>query len=144
MRAVLAAILLIGFPASTFSERPTQDDTEQAVRRALEVASKGYYTGSSEKDLEKLGDASAVALIRIYRDRDLSAAEIQSALLIVDLSFSAPGLVAVESDRKARAAMLLLKYLECETSDARLKQKILETKRSIGDARRALHPSPGD
>jgi hypothetical protein len=139
---VLVTLLLVGFPATTFSERPAQDQPEQAVRKALEATSKGYYTGSTEKNLEKLGDASAVELIRIYGDRDLSAAEVQSTLLIVDLSFSAPQLVTEELDRKPKAAMLLLKYLECETDDTRLKQKIVETRRSLGDARRVLRPSP--
>ena len=112
------------------------ENAGQVVRDALRVTSSGYYTGSTEKSLERLGDNAAIELIRIFEGRDLSPAEIRSALLIVDLSFAAPRVIAAESDRKPRATLLLLRYLDYQAREPELKDKILQTKRSLEEVQR--------
>jgi hypothetical protein len=108
-----------------------RDMAEQTVRNALQDLSEGQYTGSTEKNLERLGDSAAIELIRVIQGHDLSSSEIKNALLILEMSFASPRTIEIASDQKPRAALLLLRYLEYQTAEPELKNSIHQTKKSI-------------
>jgi hypothetical protein len=70
------------------------------------------YTGWDEKILNRAGDMAALALMRSLSMEDLNSSEKQrQTLLILKLAFEAPQLIAVNTDRRPTAAMLLLGYI---------------------------------
>ncbi len=69
-------------------------------------------SGWDEKELCRLGDASAVEVTKLIDGKDVSKDEIRQILLIIQFSFEAPLQIKVESDRQPRAASLLVENLE--------------------------------
>lgn len=104
---------------------------EQAVRDALNATTSGYYTGSAEKELEPLGDAAAIELIRDFAGRDLAPQEIRGSITVLRMSFAAPKLIVAQADRRPRAALLLLRYSEYQATDTALKQAVADAARSL-------------
>ena len=131
MRLLLQSVLLFTITGLLFGQEPVRENAEQAVRDAMKVTYAGYYTGSTEKNLERLGDKAAIELIRAFSGRNLNSAEIKSALLIVRMSFSAPRAIAQEADQKPRATLLLLRYLDYQAKDAEMKREISEAQKAL-------------
>ena len=69
-------------------------------------ASDGVYTSWDEKQLDKLGDAAAVALTKVVEGKDLAAEDIRQILLILTLSFNAPRMIAIEADKVHKNSVL--------------------------------------
>jgi hypothetical protein len=107
------------------------EGAESIVVTIMSRASDGTYTSWDEKDLNRLGDASAVALTKVIGGRDLDSSEIRQALLVLSLSFDAPRLIARDSDRNPRSALFLLQYLKHLPADAELKGRIEQTEMSL-------------
>ena len=69
-------------------------------------------TSSDEKVLNRAGDMAALAVIRSLSIEDLSSPEkARQTLLILNLAFAAPQLIAANTNRRPTAAMLLLDHL---------------------------------
>ena len=107
-------------------------DAEGAVRQALAHANEGY-SSTDVKELGWLGDASAVALTKIIGGRALEERDIESMLLIITLSYGAPRIVKIDSDREPRTTLFLLRYLALVTGDARVREKIASTLTYVRD-----------
>lgn len=140
MRASILASMLVLLAAGAASQpgpegaQVSYDDAERVVRTALQHLSEGVYTGSEDKGLSRLGDASSVALTKVYGGQDLTTDDIRHILLVVRFSFAAPRIVEVPSDRRPRTTMFLLKYLDRLAADPELKRQIAETKTSTEQA----------
>jgi hypothetical protein len=107
-------------------------DAEGAVRQALAHASEGF-TSTDVKELGWLGDASAVALTKVVGGRALEERDIEPLLLVITLSYNAPGIVKIDSDREPRTTLFILQSLELSTSNPRLKEKIKTTRGYVRD-----------
>ena len=130
MRVLLLSIVLITL-SGTLVGQAEPLDAEGAVRQVLTHAGQGTYTSTDEKELGWLGDASAVALTKISAGKELDAGDIGSILLIITLSYEDPRLVKADSDREPRTTLLLLRYANLATDDARLKSKIASTENYV-------------
>jgi hypothetical protein len=123
---VLPVFLFLGLAVS--QEATSPEAAEKAVQAAMSRASSGVYTSWDEKQLDKMGDAAAVALTKVVADKDLDPNEVRQALLILTLSFNAPRMIVIEADRSPRTALFVLKSLDSLVVDSDLKVRIRETR----------------
>jgi hypothetical protein len=93
----------------------------------------GVSWGQDTKALATGGDSCTGVLARYLSDRSLSDLEIGSALDIVDDCFYDPRRVEKPSDREPRGILLLLRYLEFQTSSSELKGTIAHVRKLILD-----------
>jgi hypothetical protein len=77
-----------------------------------------------------MGDAAAVVVTRVLAGRAVGTAEIDSVLVVLNSSFADPSMVRA-SDREPRTALFVLRYMDSSTSDAKLKQRIADTRNRI-------------
>ncbi len=78
-----------------------------------------------------MGDAAAVVVTKHLAGRKLSEAEIDGALVVLTGAFADPTFVKDEADRQRRTTLLLLRYFDLSTDDAKLKARIAEAKKYI-------------
>lgn len=100
------------------------------------VISSGGYSGTTDKQLSRMGDAAAVELARVIGGRTPTPNEIDGALLVLRLAFSNPKLVAAASDRTPGVALFVLQDLAHEAQDPGVKSRIAETRASVENASR--------
>ena len=84
-----------------------------------------------KKSWPRYGDASAVAVSKQTAGKDLSRDEIRQILLIVQISFEAPLQVKIESDRRPRAATVLVANLERMPAASGLTEEFAGTKKFL-------------
>ncbi len=115
MKRFLLPIIFILMTYTAFAQECSNDDfvsfceTKTAVFRLLSYPA---YTGSDEKVLNRAGDMAALAVIRSVSMEDLNSPEkARQILLILNMAFAAPQLIAADSNRRPTAAMLLLDHL---------------------------------
>jgi hypothetical protein len=130
-RWFLALLVFLAAVNLAYSQAGSQVSAAQAVHDAFKATSAGYYTGTTEKNLETLGDAAAVEVIKILGGRDLTSRDITSSLEIVKMSFASPKLIPREEDRNPRATLFLLRYLDFQATEPSLKRAIADTSRSL-------------
>ncbi len=129
MRLRLGFLLLLFSSLAVCQQGAGSDAAEKAVQTVMSRASDGVYTSWDEKQLDKLGDAAAVALTKVVGGKDLNPNEIKQALLILTLSFNAPRIIATEADKNPRAAFFVLKCLDhVVVDDPDLRKRVLETR----------------
>jgi MoxR-like ATPase len=126
LRFGLLVFLLSGL--AVCQEGTASEAAENAVQTVMSRASDGVYTSWDEKQLDKLGDAAAVALTKVIGNNDLNPDEIRQVLLIITLSFNAPRMIAIEADRSPRTAFFVLKCLDHLAVDPDLRNRISETR----------------
>ncbi len=97
------------------------------------VMGTGGSWGQDTKALATGGDSCTGVLARYLGDRSLSDREIGSALSIVDSCFYDPSRVERPSDREPRGVLLLLRYLEFQTSSSELRTTIAHARKLILD-----------
>ncbi len=107
----LAAFAFIAAICLSPSVSRAQTDAEQDVQTAWNLAQQGRYTGVQEKRLGRLGDASAVELMKLLADKPLGDADIPAILLVVRLSYNFPKGVEETTNREPRATLYLLRSL---------------------------------
>jgi hypothetical protein len=139
-RVLLLSAICIALPAALLCQAEPLD-AESAVRQALAHANEGF-TSTDAKELGWLGDASAVALTKITGGRLLEERDIEPMLLIVTLSYSAPRIVKVDSDREPRTTLFLLRSLDLSTTDPRLREKISTARMYVRDQYEKLIKAP--
>jgi hypothetical protein len=107
--------MLVLLTYTAFAQKCSNDEfvsfceTKATVLRLLSYPA---YTGSDEKVLNRAGDMAALAVIRSVSMEDLNSPETaRQILLILNLAFAAPQLIAANTDRRQTAAMLLLDHL---------------------------------
>ena len=108
MRTVLVILLMAVSSTGVLSQPTSKDlDAERVVSIVLSRASEQMYTSWDAKELNKLGDASAVALTKLLGNRELAPAEINQVLLIIRLSFNAPRMIEADSDVQPRTTLFV-------------------------------------
>jgi hypothetical protein len=119
MKRFLLPVMFILMTYTAFAQQCSNDDfvsfcdTKAAVLRLLSYPA---YTASDEKVLNRAGDMAALAVIRSVSMEDLDSPEkARQILLILNLAFAAPQLIASNTNRRPTAAMLLLDHL-CKTN----------------------------
>lgn len=105
-----------------------QFDNESTIRQVMTQASQQTYTSTGQKQLRRLGDATAVALTKVIGGRALNQHDVQPVLLMLELSFSDFRFVEISADRQPRTTLVLLNYLDSVTSNTELKAKIGSTR----------------
>jgi hypothetical protein len=115
MTKFLLPVMFFVLTTTTTPQKCSNDDfgsmceVKAAVIRLLSYPA---YTSWDEKILNRAGDAAALALVRSLSMEDLNSSEKErQTLLILKLAFEAPQLIAVNTDRRPTAAMLLLGYI---------------------------------
>jgi len=114
-------------------------ETKAAVLRVLSYPS---YTGWDEKVLNRAGDMAALAVMRSVSMEDLNSPEkARQTLLILNLAFAAPQLIAANTDRRPTAAMLLLDHLNKSNYDREHVNEIANTRYEIQHNTSTGHPT---
>ena len=109
-----------------------QSNAEQVV--GYMFAHIGQYTGWDEKDLNKFGDASAVALTKLLAGQQINADQVKEGLLIISLSFEAPKLIGIDADRQPRTALFVLNYFDSLPVGTELKSEIAATRKRVSES----------
>lgn len=130
--AILALLLFSGI-----ANCQTAPSSEQEIGRIMQSSG---YEGHDDKVIGRMGDAAAVAITKVIGDKDLTADDIERILLIIHMSFAAPRIIEVESDRQPRTTLFLLKYLDTLPTRRELRRKIAEMK---GFVEQSLKSSAG-
>jgi hypothetical protein len=118
------------------------NDPEHTVSRMLSC---GCLEGHDDKVLDGLGDASAVILTKVLAGRQPSTSEIDTALLILRMSFGNPKAVQVPYDREPRTTLFVLWSFESYARDSASRKQVEDTRQYILDqsASSSSNP-PGD
>jgi hypothetical protein len=103
---------------------------EQEIARFI---GSGTYEGHDVKIIGRMGDAAAVAVTKVFGEKELRPDDIDRILMVVHISFAAPRVVENESDRQPRTTLFLLRYLDRSTTDPALKRRIAETREYVHD-----------
>ncbi len=131
MRPLLVALLLLSGTGGGLSQPIEQADSETAVRTLLGQLARGGYEGQAEKLVNRLGDQASVALTKIVSGDKLGTQQIDEALMVVRMAFSAPWIVQNEADRQPRTTLFVLRELELSTSDLALKNRISDVRNYV-------------
>src|SRR5712692_8905538 len=107
MKLLLAIFASVAF--SSLAPCQTGTSPESEIRRIMQ--SDGYE-GHDEKIIGRMGDRAALAITKVVGNKDLTADDINSILLIIHTSFAAPKIIEIESDREPRTTLFVLKYLD--------------------------------
>jgi hypothetical protein len=140
VRTFLLTLLLTVSSIGVLSQpTPAQRNAEGVVKIVLSRASEQMYTSSDATELNKLGDASAVALTKLLGGKELTTDEIAQVVLIIRLSFNAPRIIEADSDVQPRTTLFVLKYLDNLPVSSALKQKIAEARVEVEQASKVRH-----
>ncbi len=119
--AVLCALIVLGTALFGEAEDPY---SVQVVKNLLRMPA-GISTGFSEKQMERLGDRTAIAILKIYSSHDLEEPPtIKKILPVIRASFAYPELILLPEDRKPDVTLLLLRHLKEVIHSADLKQEV--------------------
>ena len=131
---VFVVLLAIASPAQDWQHcKPTGDysfnDLKAAVHR---VTSLGGYSGWDEKIFNRLGDLTAVAVLKTLDDSEMTSTEgAKWVLMVVREAFACPQkCVQVADDRQPRISLLLLEHLN-EITHGKMRADIEEVKQFI-------------
>jgi hypothetical protein len=123
----LAMCLFAGMGTAILPYRVlSQSTADEAVRMALQQSDHGFYSSTGQKELERLGDASSVALTKVFADKALTKEDISHILLVIKLSYSFPETIQERGDRKPRTTLYLLRSLSFMTNDPKTNTEIRE------------------
>jgi hypothetical protein len=105
-----------------------------AIREVMQLLGEptGYSTGISEKQLNRLGDELAIALLKIYSTDELARpANVRKYLPLIQGAFAFRSLIAIPEDREPRVTMFLLEFLQSRVRERELQGQIAAVKAGI-------------
>ncbi|HYM11898.1 MAG TPA: hypothetical protein VEU62_14270 [Bryobacterales bacterium] len=108
-----------------------QDASSRTEKMIEQIIVSGAIDGWTDKQLSRMGDAAAVAVTKLYGEKQFRADDVDGVLVVIHLSFSAPGIVETVSDREPRTTLFVLRYLDSFTADPTLKRRIAEERRYV-------------
>jgi hypothetical protein len=86
---------------------------------------KGITDGSTERNINRLGDKVSIAILKMFGERELQDPQrIRNILPIIRKAFTYPKLISVAEDRKPKVTLFFLSRLQTDTKDAGLKKDI--------------------
>jgi hypothetical protein len=131
-RFVLLTLFVFLISVVSLSSRTSQNFAENSddaysiplVENLLKYPSQ-LGAGFSERQVNRLGDRVSIALLKILREDELSNPQkVKSLLPLIRAAFLYPNLISIADDRKPKVTMFLLRNLERDARDARLKAEI--------------------
>jgi hypothetical protein len=123
MRVSIA--LLFTLLLSAISWGQVAAGAEEAITRIINY---GLLEGHDQKVIGGMGDAAAVIVTKVVRDRKLTTSQVDSILIILNSAF---GGLQAGAEREPKTALFVLHSLESATQDLELLQRIDKTKRYI-------------
>jgi len=126
MRALLPTLVFL--ISCGIVEGQTGNNAEVVIKRMIDS---GTLEGHDSKVIGPMGDAAAVVLTKVLGGRTISANQIDSSLLILNMAFGDPNAVEIPSDRKPRTALFILQLFDYSTQDESLRKRIGETREYI-------------
>lgn len=138
----MKAYLFLGIYAAVACCASGQDQgsLQDAVRTSIFG---GISEGQRVKELQRGGDAVAVAITKVVGDTPLSESQLEITLDVLEQSFSRLNWVTVPSDREPRSTLFLLDALRCSSPNSALTKKIAETKRAVVTSAQRFRDHPG-
>jgi len=127
MNRLLLILIALAMVSSGFSQ-DTILSSEEMVGNALRT---GMVDGHVTKYFRSAADAAVVTLIRVLGEKTISDTEANELLVFIADAFSDLQAVEVVANREPKAALFLLKYLDCSTQDPALKARIAATRQSV-------------
>lgn len=127
----ISMFLVIPLLAVILHAQAADNSPEATIRDALNPKSDFYGSGIMDKQLSRMGDAAAVAIAKVVAGKKIDQAMTDRLLVIIKTAFSAPKIVANESDRKPRAALFVLQLLERQSSNPKQRELILELRKDL-------------
>jgi len=121
-------MMVLSLVSCCITDGQTGNNPEAVIERMIDS---GSLEGHDQKVIGPMGDAAAVVLTKVLAGRTLSADQIDSSLLILNVAFADPSMVEIASDRKPRAALFILQAFDHSVRDAALKKRIAETRKYI-------------
>ena len=129
MKIILTLFVFSLLPSVGHSQATNTGPEEQIAR----VVSSGGYSGTTDKQLSKMGDAAAVVVTKVLGESNLGPQDIENILLVIHLSFAVPLQVETPVDRKPRTTLFLLQSLNFLAKDPGLKQRIAQERQFVLD-----------
>jgi hypothetical protein len=115
MKRCLFSVIFLLMAHATLAQECSNDDfvSFREIKTAvLRLLSYPAYTGWDERVLNRAGDLAALAVIRSVSMEYLNSPEkVRQTLLVLNLAFAAPQLIAARPDLRPTGALLLLDYL---------------------------------
>jgi len=125
----------------------SQSKAEKIVAMLLADDGNAPIVSFTEKDVERLGDGSAVGLIEFIGDRKMNVSEdrispqeMRRMLLIVRMSFEVPNIVEADENRTPKATLVLLKYLSSLPAAKTLQDDLRATSNTIERLKSESYP----
>ena len=123
----IAGVTIYGQKQPITVQDQAEDDYSIATVRYLMKQQPGFSTSFAEKQVARLGDRVSIALLKILDENDFKDSQkVSSILPLIKESFLRPELIAVKEDRNPKVTLFLLRKIESETKDARIKSDITQ------------------
>jgi hypothetical protein len=124
---VTLCVLALAIPVSAQTEQ-TDPYSINFVRTVLNLQGQGIHMSFVDKRIPQLGDETAIALLKIFTEAELSDPKIVATFLpVIQESFSQPQFIASDADKTPSVTLILLKYLQRNISDVPTQRSIEDT-----------------
>lgn len=132
----ILAMVSNAVPQAKPVKQKAEDPTVHTVKALLQEPSAGLSSGVLEKQSERLGDRVSMALIKIFKGKELEDPDnIRKFLPVIRLCFLYPKLIP-NKYRKPKVTLTLLMRLERRVADAELKSEISSVARFVKEQTR--------
>lgn len=119
--SIIASIWLCGVSYAQSGNNP-----EHVIRRMISCS---CSEGHDSKVIGGMGDAAAVLVTKIIAGGTVTTEEIDSILVILNMSFV--GQAPEASDQEPRTALFVLQYCDSATKDPELRKRIAKTREYV-------------
>jgi len=124
-KALLVALLFLATPMASQSQKA--QTPEEMISKIVDA---GFLDGHYTKVIGGTGDAAAVSVTKIVRERGLSPDEIDRVLIVLNMAF---GGETNGPDAEPKTALFVLRELDLSTNDAQLRGRIAQTRKYVQD-----------
>lgn len=133
MRRTLAAIFMV-LLTGTGNTQPG-NNPEIVIQRMFD---QGSLEGHDQKVLGTTGDAAAVILTKVIAGKTLTADQIDTSLLILNMAFADPQMVQNAPDRDPRTALFVLQAFDHLSAGPALRERIAQTREYVQSRHRQM------
>jgi hypothetical protein len=120
----LCCLFALVIPLSGQQEQ-TDPHSVNFIRTALSLQRQGIHMSFVDKNVARLGDETAITLLKIFTEAELSDPKTAAGFLpVIQQSFSQPQFISTDADNKPSMTIILLKYLQQNVSDVQTQRSI--------------------
>lgn len=128
---IAVAALLLATMSSGILGSGDEDYSTKVVQSLLAMPA-GISAGFSEKQLHRLGDRLAIAIIKLHDPEELKDPEkVRRFLPLLKGAFAHPDLIQRALDKEPQVTLILLVYLSRETPDPELQLEAAQLARTL-------------